>query len=115
MCSVSVRDSDGVEQSLSLGVANSIAVHQDRLAIAVEVQTKTDPGAVLIYTFDAMGQGSFVKAIQVGALPDMLTFSPDSAMILVANEGEPNSDCSVDPQGAISVIGITDGMPADTA
>lgn len=36
-------------------------------------------------------------------------------MVLVANEGEPDTDYNVDPEGSISVISISDNTPADTA
>ncbi|WP_416307154.1 choice-of-anchor I family protein [Neptunicella sp. SCSIO 80796] len=112
---VTVKDSNGVDQQVALGVANSIAIYGDMLAIAVEAAVKTDMGAVLFYSLDAMGQGTFVKAVAAGALPDMLTFSPDGSKVLVANEGEPDTDYNVDPEGSISVISISDNTPADTA
>lgn len=54
--------------------------------------------------------GSFVSAFAVGALPDMLTFTPDGYLLLVANEGEPSDDYTVDPEGSISVIDGTRGF-----
>ncbi|NJL52842.1 MAG: hypothetical protein HC930_12640 [Hydrococcus sp. SU_1_0] len=30
--------------------------------------------------------GSYINAVDVGALPDMLTFTPDGTKVLVANE-----------------------------
>ncbi len=113
--SVTVKDANLVDQTLSLGVANSIAIYGDMLAIAVEAEVKTAPGAVLFYSLDTMGQGTFVKAVQVGALPDMVTFSPDGTQVLVANEGEPDTDYTLDPEGSISMIAVTDGTPADLA
>ena len=44
--------------------------------------------------------------MQVGALPDMLTFTPDGDYLLVANEGEPSGYGAghVDPEGSVSII-----------
>jgi DNA-binding beta-propeller fold protein YncE len=113
----SVEVVDGVDssQTIALGDANSIAIYGDMLAIAVAADNKQENGAVLFYTLDNTGQGTFVKAVMAGALPDMLTFTPDGTMVLVANEGEPASDYSIDPEGSISVITLTDGVPGDMA
>lgn len=113
--SVSVKDAQGNDVTVSLGEANSIAIYGDVLAIAVAAPLKTDNGAVLFYNLSATGTGSFVKAVAVGALPDMLTFTPDGTKVLVANEGEPDTNYNVDPEGSISVISLTDGIPADIA
>jgi len=113
--SVDVQDGSGNTVTLTLGDANSIAVMGDMLAIAVAADNKQSAGAVLFYTLDTAGAGTFIKAVMVGALPDMLTFTPDGSKVLVANEGEPASDYSVDPEGSISVIALSNGVPADTA
>ncbi|MCA8942435.1 MAG: choice-of-anchor I family protein, partial [Planctomycetes bacterium] len=84
---------------------NSVAVHDGVVAAAVEADPKTDPGSVVFLDVD----GNFVRAITVGALPDMLTFSPGGHYLLVANEGEPNDDYTVDPEGSISVIRMNGG------
>jgi DNA-binding beta-propeller fold protein YncE len=112
---VTVKDSLGMDVNVALGDANSIAIYGDLLALAVANDNKQASGAVLFYSLDAIGQGTFIKAVAVGALPDMLIFTPDGTKVLVANEGEPSSDYSQDPEGSISVIDITDGAPADTA
>ncbi|MEW6995849.1 choice-of-anchor I family protein [Colwelliaceae bacterium MEBiC 14330] len=113
--SVSVKTTTGADKNVALGGVNSIAIHDDLLAIAVAADSKQDNGAVLFYSLDAMGEGTFINAVEVGALPDMVTFTHDGNKVLVANEGEPNSDYSNDPEGSISVIAINELTPADVA
>lgn len=112
---VTVKNAAGSDITVNLGEANSIAIYGDMLAIAVAAPVKTDNGAVLFYSLSATGTGTFVKAVSVGALPDMLTFTPDGSKVLVANEGEPDTDYQADPEGSVSVISLSDGVPADVA
>jgi hypothetical protein len=86
--------------------ANSVAVHRGVVAVAVQNETKTDPGMAVF--FDT--EGTFLNAFQVGALPDMITFTPDGEKVLVANEGEPNDDYTIDPEGSVSIIDISHGI-----
>lgn len=113
--SVKVKAADNSEIELVLGAANSIAIKDNWLAIAVENAVKTATGAVLIYELDSSGAATFVKAVAAGALPDMLTFVPDGSKLLVANEGEPDPDYLADPEGSISLITFDNGQPADIA
>ena len=113
--SVSVKNTLGVEKNILLGAVNSIAIKGDLLAIAIEGEVKQAPGAILFYSLSASGEGTFIKAVEAGALPDMVTFTPDGNKVLVANEGEPNADYSNDPEGSISVISVVDMLPADVA
>ncbi len=94
------------------GVANSVDVRADGLgAVAVEAPAKTDAGWVVF--FDARSDdGAALGAVRVGSQPDMLTFTPDGAHLLVANEGEPAEDYSVDPEGSIAVIAVGDEVAA---
>ena len=85
-------------------VVNSVAVRDGIVALAVESAVKTDKGYVAFYRADDL---SAISHVEVGSLPDMLTFTPDGKYVLVANEGEPSDDYSVDPDGSISVIDIT--------
>lgn len=87
-------------------VANSVAVHDGIIAVAVEAGVKSNPGKVVF--FDSALQ--FISLVTVGALPDMLTFSPDGKSVLVANEGEPESDYSADPEGSVSIIKLDGGV-----
>lgn len=99
--------------AVTLGGANSIAISGNLLAIGVEAEIKQQPGAVLFY--DISAEPSFISAVAVGALPDMVTFTADGSKLLVAGEGEPNADYSIDPNGTVAIITITDGVPAASA
>ncbi len=82
--------------------ANSVAVHERVVAAAVEANIKTDNGRVVF--FDTAGH--FLSSVEVGALPDMLTFTPDGKTVVVANEAEPNTSYTVDPEGSVSIIDV---------
>lgn len=103
---------DGV----TLGSLTSIAISGDLMAVAVPADTKTDNGYVLFYNGLDSSSPVFLDQVEVGALPDMVTFTPDGGKVLVANEGEPSSDYTVDPEGSISVINIlASGEPEESA
>src|SRR6185503_12871421 len=68
-------------------VVNSVAARNGLFAVAVEAPVKTDPGKVVFFDVDLNVAG----VVRVGALPDMLAFTPDGRHLLVANEGEPNT------------------------
>ena len=89
------------------GVANSVAVRNGVVAIAIEATVKTDPGKVVFYDATTLAK---ISSVPVGALPDMLTFTPNGEAVLVANEGEPNVGYTVDPEGSISVIDVRNGF-----
>jgi uncharacterized protein len=98
-------------------VPNSVAVKNGIVAVALEAPVKTDLGQVAFYN---AATAALINSVQVGALPDMVTFSPDGTKVLTANEGEPNSynnaggTISVDPEGSISIIDISGGVVAAT-
>lgn len=83
--------------------ATSVAVKNGVIAAAVPATPVQDAGQVVFLTPD----GAIVTTVTVGALPDMLTFTPDGQKVLVANEGEPGG---TDPEGSVSVIDISAGV-----
>lgn len=85
--------------------ANSVAVHGKTVAIAVQAATTTDPGKVVF--FDTKLR--FLSQVTVGALPDMVTFTPNGRLVLAANEGEPNDAYTIDPAGSVSIIDVRRG------
>ena len=90
--------------------ANSVAVHNGIVAVAVQADPAQAPGVAVFFNRD----GEFLSAVTVGALPDMLTFTPDGQYVLVANEGQPDEYCLTDdagdPEGSVSVISLMDGV-----
>ncbi len=93
------------------GLPNSVAIHENKLAVAVEASNQQDSGMVLLQDLP-VGDGpsnSAVYTFKVGVLPDMVTFSNDGKLIITANEGQPSDDYSVDPEGSISIIDISNG------
>ncbi len=85
--------------------AHSVASFGGVIAAAIEANEKTDPGFVAFYDAASL---KLISRVTVGALPDMLTFTPDGRHVLVANEGEPNDDYTIDPEGSVSVIDVRD-------
>jgi alkaline phosphatase len=86
----------------------SVAVKGGLVAAAISVTPEDQNGVVAI--FDT--EGNLQSTVEVGNLPDMVTFTPDGSKILVANEGEPLEGS--DPLGAVSIIDLSTGAEAAT-
>lgn len=100
------------------GSVNSVAIHHGLAAFAVESATRTSPGVVLFYNTRTRQPSEGTNVVEVGALPDMLTFTPDGSKLLVANEATPDvygvrSNTTApyvydagpaDPAGSVSII-----------
>ena len=84
------------------GGINSVSAYNGLIVAAIEADVKQDNGKVVAFNTD----GVFQWQVTVGALPDMVTFNEDGTKIIVANEGEPSGDYSVDPEGSISIIDV---------
>ncbi|PKH00048.1 choice-of-anchor I family protein [Paraglaciecola sp. MB-3u-78] len=104
-----------VQDGIILAGPTSVAVSGDWMAVAVPAKDKATNGLVLFYNGINTTSPIFVKAVEVGNLPDMVTFTPDASKVLTANEGEPSGDYNIDPEGSISVINIANDMPSDTS
>jgi hypothetical protein len=103
------------QNGVMLAGPTSVAVSGDWMAVAVPADDKATNGMVLFYNGLDTSSPIFVKAVEVGNLPDMVTFTPDASKVLTANEGEPSGDYNIDPEGSVSVIAIVDGTPSDTS
>jgi DNA-binding beta-propeller fold protein YncE len=87
------------------GYVNSVAVSNGKLAAAIESTNKQAAGKIVVFNTATYAE---IKSINVGALPDMVTFSPDGKYIISANEGEPSNDYLNDPEGSVSIIKVAD-------
>ncbi|NOH24653.1 choice-of-anchor I family protein [Vibrio europaeus] len=93
--------------NIRIGAANSVAVYEGLLAVAIENAVKQENGLVALYRADSL---ELITTFETGALPDMVAFSKDGQYIATANEGEPNSDYSTDPEGSITLIDLSQGL-----
>ena len=93
------------------GYVNSVDVSNGKLAAAIESTNKQDLGKVVVFNTTTYAEE---KVITVGALPDMVTFSPDGKFILTANEGEPNANYTIDPEGTVSIISVDNNYSVTT-
>ncbi len=84
------------------GAVNSVAIHNGLAALAVEAASQSsacpscdrrDPGKVLFYDTRTRLPSGDITEVEVGSLPDMLTFTHDGRKLLVANEATPNRCC----------------------
>jgi hypothetical protein len=85
---------------------NSVAIAGGVMAVAVAHATRTANGHAVIFKLRGDEPARFVAAVDVGALPDMVTFSSDGLLVLVANEGEPDQSYTIDPPGSVSIIDL---------
>ena len=93
---------------LSYGsTANSLVIiGNGYLAVAVEAKNPQANGKIVFYST----KGEYVKDVEVGAMPDMITISPDKTKLVTANEGEPNDAYAINPEGSVSIIDISKGV-----
>jgi secreted PhoX family phosphatase len=90
--------------------ANSVDVKNGMLAVALEGGDQQE-GSVAIFDLD----GNLINQVTAGFLPDMVTFTNAGDKILVANEGEPSDDYTVDPEGSVTIVDVSNGAANATA
>ena len=88
----------------------SVAVYDGLIAATAVPDEVGENGTVVFMDTN----GNIINTVTVGALPDMITFNHDGTKLLVANEGEPNQDYTIDPEGSISIIDLSTGAAALT-
>ena len=87
----------------------SVSAFDGAVAVAVRAEDQSNGRVVFIDT-----DGVILSDVEVGSLPDMVTFTPDGTKVVVANEGEPNDDYTIDPEGSIGIIDVSGGVATVT-
>ncbi|MES2779633.1 MAG: choice-of-anchor I family protein [Bacteroidota bacterium] len=89
----------------------SVACKNGLVAVAViDSNGKTNPSNIVFMDIN----GNFISKVKAGANADNVVFTPDGTKLLVANEGEPNLDYTIDPEGSISIINLAGGAASLT-
>jgi hypothetical protein len=102
-------EAPAVAESINMNVyggVTSVAVKNGVVAVASPNADEQLDGSVVFFDTD----GTFIKQVTVGALPDNISFTPDGTKVLTANEGQPNTDYTIDPEGSVSIIDISGGV-----
>jgi len=98
-----------------LGAVNSISISNGIAAVAFNNPTVQNPGTVQFFDTTLFrssgGAAALLGSVNVGAVPDMLTWTANGTRLLVANEGERQSN-TVNPAGSISLIQFNAAAPA---
>lgn len=94
------------QSGIKIGAANSVSAHEGLVAVAIENSNKQDKGIIALYRSDTL---ALITTYQAGSLPDMVSFSKDGRYLASANEGEPNADYSVDPEGSVTLVDLNNG------
>lgn len=111
------------------GNINSVSISNGMAAFAIENTARTNADIVQLYDTSSRSLAAGTNTFTVGALPDMLTFTPDGSKILVANEGTPDvygtrkgssvprvyNPATNDPVGSVTIINVTNRTVAATA
>lgn len=115
------------------GAINSVAIKNGIAAFAIEATDRATPGRIDLYDTTSRALLAGNSSITVGALPDMVTFTPDGSKLLVANEGTPNAGnygaltsvagtfprsygtSATDPVGSVSIIDMNSRSVVATA
>ncbi|MEM8586353.1 MAG: choice-of-anchor J domain-containing protein, partial [Bacteroidota bacterium] len=78
---------------------NSLVTKEGAVLITVEAEAVDGNGTLVV-----LNQfGDFIQTQTLGVLPDMIACAPDGSTVVIANEGEPSDDYTVDPEGSITI------------
>jgi hypothetical protein len=90
--------------------SQSVASFGSLVAVALspsDYSTNAGRGVVRFYRANADGVLTFLQEVSVGFLPDSIAFNSTGTKLVVANEGEPTTNYTIDREGSIGIISIT--------
>ena len=91
----------------ALGAVSSAVTGSGYLALAIAADNPQDNGVVALYLLEDL---SLAATYDVGPGPSYITFDLLSSSLLVANEGLPTADYSVDPEGSVTLLDLRNGI-----
>lgn len=97
---INVKAIPGLDAA-KLGAANSVAVRDGLVAVAVEAAPITDSGLIAFYDAESL---QLLKTVAAGSLPDAVTFSNTGHYVVASNEGEPAG--GVNPEGSVTLVDV---------
>lgn len=89
--------------------ASSVSVNKNLVAVSMLHDDEYKNGYVQIFSYDKKLES--IATVEVCSQPDMLTFTPDGFNLLVACEGSPNDDFSIDPEGGVAILSVNKNSP----
>ncbi len=90
------------------GEVPSVSAHGNTLAVCERGASASSAGKVYLYEIN--GESAFErKSLSICPGPDMLQFSPDGKILLVACEGEADLRTGEDAEGAIGLVDVSAG------
>lgn len=109
-------------QAAGYGEVNSISIHNGIAAVsftAIGAAASAFQNNGTVRFFDTTqfrataGAGGYLGAVEVGPVPDMVTWAANGTKLLVANEGERRviNGTTFNPAGSVSVIDFNAGNP----
>lgn len=90
-------------------VSTSVASYGDLLAVALspaDYDTTGGQGLVRFYRVGVNGTLTKIADVPVGYLPDGIAFNETGTKLVIANEGQPAADYTLDRPGSIGIIDI---------
>jgi DNA-binding beta-propeller fold protein YncE len=118
--SLATGDVVRTENLTRFGTVNSIAIRDGVAALSFAAPVATNPGNVQFFSTTlpaAPGALSSLGGVTVGALPDMVIWTPDGTRLLTANEAERGPVVTppaarIDPVGSVSIIQFNATSPS---